>query len=66
VKERVLPSDELFRNVPTVSLLIDIDVSQNETKIGGLDKFLTEAQALQAKLSKNIIQYVFGLPAKGK
>jgi hypothetical protein len=66
VKERALPSEELFSNVPETSFLIDIDASQANVKRDGLAKFLTEAQALQVNLSKNIVQYVFGIRAKGK
>jgi hypothetical protein len=66
VKERALPSEELFSNIPEVSFLIDIDASQTDVKLNGLVKFLAEAQALQVKLSKNIVQYVFGVRAKGK
>lgn|GEM_PF-5212155 len=66
VKERALPSEELFSNLPKASLLIDIDASQTEVQSNLLRKFLDDAQALQVKLSKNIVQYVFGLRAKGK
>jgi hypothetical protein len=66
VKERALPSEELFGSIPEASFLIDIDASQMDVKRDGLVKFLAEAQALQVKLSKNIVQYAFGVRTKGK
>lgn len=65
-KERALPSEELFGDVPEVALLIDIDASQNDVEAGDLGKFLADAWALQAKLSENIVRYVLGLAAKAK
>ena len=66
VKERALPSEEFFGDLPEVGLLIDIDASQNDVEAGDLGKFLADAHALQAKLSDNIVKYVLGLAAKRK
>lgn len=66
VKERALPSEELFGDLPEVALLIDIDASQNDVEAGDLGKFLSDAWALQVKLSENIVRYVLGLAAKAK
>jgi hypothetical protein len=66
VKERALPTEELFEDFPAVALLIDIDASQSDVAADDLGKFLTDAQALQAKLSENIVKYVLGLAPKGK
>ncbi len=66
VKERTLPSEELFADIPDVALLMDIDISQDEIKRDGIKGFLGDSLALQSKLSENIVKYVLGLPAKGK
>ena len=66
VKERALPSEELFGDLPEVGLLIDIDASQGDVEAKDLGKFLADADALQAKLSENIVKYVFGLPGRAK
>jgi hypothetical protein len=66
VRDRTLPSEELFKSVPEVAMLIDIDVSQKNVKREGLEKFAADAQGLQEQLSKNIVQYVFGLRGKEK
>lgn len=66
VKERALPTEELFEDIPEVALLMDIDASQSDVEVSKLGEFLTDAQALQAKLSENIVKYVLGLAPKGK
>jgi hypothetical protein len=66
VKERALPAEELFEDIPETSLLMDFDVSQNEGRVSELPKFFGEAKALQSQLSENVVKYVFGVPSKGK
>jgi hypothetical protein len=66
VKERALPAEELFEDLPMVALLMDIDTSRSDVQAADLGQFLTDARALQAKLSENIVKYVLGLAPRGK
>jgi hypothetical protein len=63
VKKRGLPTEELFAELPAVSLLMDIDISRTDVKVDEITKVYGDARALQAKLSQNISKYVFGLKA---
>lgn len=60
-KRRGLPPEELFSELPNVSLLMDVDVSKNDVKRGDLSKTYEDAKAVQSKLSQNIVSYIFGL-----
>jgi len=66
VRERALPSEELFGDIPEVALLMDIDISSIEIKSNEIAKFFENSQALQTKLSENIVKYVLGVPERGK
>lgn len=65
-KKRTLPQEELFADYPQISMLIDIDVSCKDVAQGDLLDIYSESQEVQAKLSQNIVKYVFGREEKGK
>ena len=61
VKKRGLPAEDLFAEMPAVSLLVDVDVSQTDVKVADVPKVYEAAMQLHTKLSQNISKYVFGL-----
>jgi hypothetical protein len=64
VKKRMLPPEELFSEFPEASLLMDVDISKKTVPYKALSQTYTDAQALQFKLSQNIVRYVFGIKEK--
>jgi hypothetical protein len=66
VKERALPPEELFADIPEVSLLIDIDIFRSNAQATEIDQFYEKSQALRDRVSDNIAKYVFGLPVSRK
>lgn len=63
VKKRTLPPEELFADMPDVSLLMDIDVSRTDVKSKDLPAIFEEGQKLHERLSDNIAKYVFSVKA---
>lgn len=60
-KERAYPPEILFADYPEVSLLVDIDVSQKTPQSSKLAAIFDAAEDLQSRLSRNVLNYVFGL-----
>jgi hypothetical protein len=61
VKMRGLPGEELYADYPSISLLIDIDVSKADPRSADLPSIYENAEVVHAKLSQNVVKYVFGL-----
>ena len=63
VKKRTLPPEELFEEMPDVSLLMDIDVSRTDVKSKDIYAIFEEGLKLHERLADNIAKYVFSVKA---